>query len=120
MFLLIDLCRSCLSAAPRISIHLMFLLILHFKRGQTLSAYFNTSHVSINRMRCIAEIADIGNFNTSHVSINPSGVITANIRKCISIHLMFLLIEQGTEGSAASTAISIHLMFLLIDHERPA
>ena len=72
MFLLIDLCRSCLSAAPRISIHLMFLLIWKGRKTWILQ-----KQISIHLMFLLIKtenekIITSMNFNTSHVSINPT------------------------------------------------
>ena len=76
----------------KISIHLMFLLIVLKSSFATCSLHFNTSHVSINRT--------IHNIQ--------------NIRKAISIHLMFLLILCLFDHCPRFLFISIHLMFLLI------
>ena len=52
-----------------ISIHLMFLLIGVSSNGILMIMHFNTSHVSINRTQ--QQSKEVwSNFNTSHVSIN--------------------------------------------------
>ena len=95
MFLLIKIRKGLNFLPSKISIHLMFLLILTRCQLQNETEnYFNTSHVSINRlfqnsketfpgisihlmflligMPIYAEAIE-ENFNTSHVSINPVG-----------------------------------------------
>ena len=138
MFLLIGF-----SSLPRhlhhlISIHLMFLLIrypirsrwirnIYFNtshvsinrvmRGQTVQNYlhFNTSHVSINPSCNCGEYDRFYHFNTSHVSINPARSNGAAAGKKISIHLMFLLIFKVWVPLVTGCTISIHLMFPLIE-----
>ena len=76
-----------------ISIHLMFLLIAGEVQPSPRSyPYFNTSHVSINRVRIPGGSSHRGDFNTSHVSINHFDPCTEQRPVAISIHLMFLLI----------------------------
>ena len=80
-----------------ISIHLMFLLIISGMAGSNSKLYnFNTSHVSINRNINEARALISQHFNTSHVSINPFKTSSKGLSIIISIHLMFLLIQQGT------------------------
>ena len=77
----------------RISIHLMFLLIFTIPAIEiSAPIYFNTSHVSINRIRDDALEAEY----------------------VISIHLMFLLIGVWDLHNIPDEEISIHLMLLLI------
>ena len=56
-------------------------------------------------------------FNTSHVSINLLSRFWFRSCRCISIHLMFLLISLAGSKKSCSTDISIHLMFLLISRQ---
>ena len=92
MFLLISRQAYIPNSRIFISIHLMFLLISNCWKRSTIGIHFNTSHVSINRVRTGADNRVCG----------------------ISIHLMFLLILVPLERCATITSISIHLMFLLI------
>ena len=124
MFLLIKIRKGLNFLPSKISIHLMFLLILTRCQLQNETEnYFNTSHVSINRLFQNSKetfpgisihlmfllIPDINQFkpsqatyfNTSHVSINR---ISKPFRKClirISIHLMFLLIAAESDACGA-------------------
>ena len=71
----------------------MFLLIAGEVQPSPRSyPYFNTSHVSINRVRIPGGSSHRGDFNTSHVSINHFDPCTEQRPVAISIHLMFLLI----------------------------
>ena len=138
MFLLIILEALPQRAWLEISIHLMFLLIrypirsrwirnIYFNtshvsinrvmRGQTVQNYlhFNTSHVSINPSCNCGEYDRFYHFNTSHVSINPARSNGAAAGKKISIHLMFLLIFKVWVPLVTGCTISIHLMFPLIE-----
>ena len=78
----------------RISIHLMFLLIVKTPpNGGNANSDFNTSHVSINPVSTrLAQPTPY--FNTSHVSINLFIRHSRCRQKFISIHLMFLLIAE--------------------------
>ncbi len=141
MFLLIILEALPQRAWLEISIHLMFLLIrypirsrwirnIYFNtshvsinrvmRGQTVQNYlhFNTSHVSINPSCNCGEYDRFYHFNTSHVSINPARSNGAAAGKKISIHLMFLLISGAAFYVCIKLEISIHLMFILISSFR--
>ena len=93
----------------------MFLLIdIRTWRKRPDTAYFNTSHVSINRLDGITFRFTRNYFNTSHVSINLLSTTWSKHQKRISIHLMFLLIEKDDLFCDKRQPISIHLMFLLI------
>ena len=76
----------------RISIHLMFLLIVKTPpNGGNANSDFNTSHVSINPVSTrLAQPTPY--FNTSHVYINQNSEIVQRNHRVISIHLMFILI----------------------------
>ena len=122
-----------------ISIHLMFLLILKCCITQTIFSNFNTSHVSINRLRGLLQSFDIIiSIHLMFLLIGMPPYIHTDPRG-ISIHLMFLLIAilsrwsrqsghfntshvsinlYGRERSAVGMRISIHLMFLLIGNAR--
>ena len=115
MFLLIQGRCPLQEMRCKISIHLMFLLILaccsptsptsyfntsHVSINQrnassksVMSCDFNTSHVSINRRGCSGFGAPQDDFNTSHVSINRADENACRMHSIISIHLMFLLIS---------------------------
>ena len=71
MFLLIGGGPGSIAAGNRISIHLMFLLIVLKSSFATCSLHFNTSHVSINRNVVQSVFTADPYFNTSYVSINP-------------------------------------------------
>ncbi len=114
----------------------MFLLILKLHRIFTILKNFNTSHVSINRMKIKEYREAAGYFNTSHVSINLSlsDVTAAFIfyfnTSHVSINppILFSTITLtpyfntshvsinpfGFLPCAEKVLISIHLMFLLI------
>ena len=95
MFLLIYTEQDVFPELKVISIHLMFLLIVFWQSWHLPGTNFNTSHVSINLDLTTGEGRVVDNFNTSHVSINQ--VWTQAILRPhtnISIHLMFLLIQR--------------------------
>ena len=72
MFLLITTSNYWFYTDLSISIHLMFLLIRYPIRSRWIrNIYFNTSHVSINRVMRGQTVQNYLHFNTSHVSINP-------------------------------------------------
>ena len=72
MFLLIAAAAPSDNTTTVISIHLMFLLIRYPIRSRWIrNIYFNTSHVSINRVMRGQTVQNYLHFNTSHVSINP-------------------------------------------------
>ena len=94
MFLLIDYPETLCSFHQAISIHIMFLLIdIRTWRKRPDTAYFNTSHVSINPAPC-KSWKKLEYFNTSHVSINHLVDGKVGTLLMISIHLMFLLIKR--------------------------
>ncbi len=102
MFLLIVQMWGFNTAEYSISIHLMFLLI-KIRKGLN----FLPSKISIHLMflliltRCQLQNETENYFNTSHVSINR---ISKPFRKClirISIHLMFLLIAAESDACGA-------------------
>ena len=97
-----------------ISIHLMFLLIRILALYLSKNIYFNTSHVSINHNNENEITKELSDFNTSHVSINLFRATARAQPLKISIHLMFLLINDHREVREGRFDISIHLMFLLI------
>ena len=119
-----------------ISIHLMLMLILGCTHCDIQNAYFNTSHVNVNRRRLILPLMNNQYFNTSHVNVNrrydnlfyPAeyhfNTSHVNVNRCnlwcngfniaISIHLMLMLIKTADENIKKSTDISIHLMLMLI------
>ncbi len=70
----------------------MFLLINGAAAIASVSANFNTSHVSINLNQKINNIRPMDYFNTSHVSINLCRKTNGWSTASISIHPMFLLI----------------------------
>ena len=116
MFLLIILEALPQRAWLEISIHLMFLLIRYPISSRWIrNIYFNTSHVSINRVMRGQTVQNYLHFNTSHVSINPARSNGAAAGKKISIHLMFLLIFKVWVPLVTGCTISIHLMFPLIE-----
>ena len=53
-------------------------------------------------------------FNTSHVSINRIKSVWYISGFLVSIHLMFLLIYNCPKEQGQNKKVSIHLMFLLI------
>ena len=67
--------QVCFSGWNKISIHLMFLLIVQAILDLIENYDFNTSHVSINHLQVLRSIVDPIYFNTSHVSINPDEVM---------------------------------------------
>ena len=70
----------------------MFLLIIEPIGYLSQNHYFNTSHVSINRISSACFSGSMSYFNTSHVSINRASRFFYQGDWIISIHLMFLLI----------------------------
>ena len=137
MFLLIAAAAPSDNTTTVISIHLMFLLIRYPIRSRWIrNIYFNTSHVSINRVMRGQTVQNYLHFNTSHVSINHGDFKTLSVldgdfnTSHVSINQFRLKNERNIKlnfntshvsinpksstWSAASAIISIHLMFLLI------
>jgi len=57
-----------------------------------MQARFNTSHVTINRVRQVYKLVHVHRFNTSHVTINQLREIAISKQEAVSIHPMLLLI----------------------------
>ena len=120
MFLLIILEALPQRAWLEISIHLMFLLIRYPIRSRWIrNIYFNTSHVSINRVMRGQTVQNYLHFNTSHVSINPS-CNCGEYDRFYHFNTSHVSINPArSNGAAAGKKISIHLMFILIERDKP-
>ena len=120
MFLLIILEALPQRAWLEISIHLMFLLIRYPIRSRWIrNIYFNTSHVSINRVMRGQTVQNYLHFNTSHVSINPS-CNCGEYDRFYHFNTSHVSINRrGCSTVARRRGISIHLMFLLIGICKP-
>ena len=128
--------QRCSGTTNFISIHLMFLLIPERIQKYPQIIYFNTSHVSINRLWYLRSLRSSpisihlmfllilsrshsfsftdNNFNTSHVSINPMRTkpTRSRLHNFNTSHVSINLSLCG--GVGYDFLISIHLMFLLI------
>ena len=128
--------QRCSGTTNFISIHLMFLLIPERIQKYPQIIYFNTSHVSINRLWYLRSLRSSpisihlmfllilsrshsfsftdNNFNTSHVSINLLHFIHA-LRELFHFNTSHVSINLSSDSTPLCTSnISIHLMFLLI------